>query len=164
MLGAQPFRATHIGIAAFVEAPLLVDLSRQANARADSNFPRRPYGCSKPERPGGAQVDTIESFVDSHGLDKPPWAAREIQHLRSAARPLHSVEALERFERPQQYSRADARFFTAHVHHEGRSIREIHIRMAAFEEQGTISRRLATKSMGGGISWRIGFGFNDAPA
>jgi hypothetical protein len=163
-LFAQALRATHARIAALIKAIEATDLSRQADAPALPDCPCGPNRGSEPKRPGGAKVGTVISPVNLHGPGEASRASHKIAHACGSASALHLLDAIEGLESAQQYPCADAGLLARYVHHERGTVHEKHIAMTMTEKQGMIPRRFSAKRVAGGITGRIAFRLDNAPA
>jgi hypothetical protein len=72
------------------------------------------------------------------------------------------VYAFERLKRTDQDPASNVRGFRGDIEHEMIAVGEVDVGVAAAEKHGASARGGPPKMMGGGIAWRIGFGFDDA--
>jgi hypothetical protein len=164
-LGAQPERAADEGIFSLVEPKSAVGGPRDSDPRADADCAGRTRRSPEPDRAcTGAEVNAIEALVYFQRLGKTPRAAGEIEQARYASVMLHPRNPVERLERSDQDSRADAGNFTRYVEEPARSVRESHVRGAASEKKRIICGRVAGKGVPGGVAHRIPFRLDDSPA
>ncbi len=139
--------------------------SRQADPSCDPGFARWLDGSPKPKRAlPRAQIQTVSRLLDAHRLSQSPGSAGEIHKARYAAIALHDFDTLDRFERPDQHSGANAGLFARDIHHPARTIGKINVGMASCKKKRAVSRRPASKSVRGRITNGIRFRLDDPPA
>ena len=119
---------------------------------------------SEPERAFPAKVEAIQRAVDPQGGGEPPGSARQIAEALDAAPLPHDRNAVQRLQRPDQDTGADARRLARHVQHEGGAVGQVDIGVAALEKQRAVARGHPAIGVPGGVAHDIGLGLDDAPA
>jgi hypothetical protein len=95
---------------------------------------------------------------------QPPWAARQIQQLRSFAMLFHKRDTFERLERPNQDTSGSSVKFARHIEHKMRAVIEIYIRVSRCQVHGTNTRSRSAEVMSGRIARGIRLNFHDPSA
>ncbi len=62
----------------------------------------------EPEGPRPAEIDAVQAKIDIERGGEASWSSRQVAQVLNAPVPLHRVEPLKRFERPDQDAGADA--------------------------------------------------------
>jgi DUF177 domain-containing protein len=119
---------------------------------------------AEPEWAWGAEIGSVEGSVDAEGGGEAARTAGEVEQAGGLAVILHLFDAFKRFERTDEDATADSRDFCAHVEHEVVAVTEINVGVAAAQKHGAIARGWTAKVVRGGITSRVTFGLNDAPA
>jgi hypothetical protein len=160
----KALRTADEGVAAFVEAQ--ESISRVSDTYAD-RLPNRPDGIvafAEPERAPGAEVKTVVTAVDLKRSGKAAGTAAEIKKPSGLAVLAHDLEAIEWFDRSDEYGRGDSGRLAHDIEHEVRAVVEKNVGMARRKIHRTNAWSRATEMMSGGIAGRIGFRFDDAAA
>ena len=93
---------------------------------------------------------------------KTSGAAREVEQASGAAMVLHKLDAIERFEGANENGGGGSGRLTHDIEHEVGAVIEKNIDVALSEIHGADARSRAAEVVAGGITGRIGFGFDDA--
>jgi len=102
--------------------------------------------------------------IDLKSGREAPGAAGEIEKPGGLAVALHELEALQRFEGPNEDRRGGSHGLAHDIEHEVCAIVEKNVGVAMGEIHRTNARSRAAEVMSGGITGRIGFRFHDAAA
>jgi len=130
-------------------------------------FSNRPDGMvafAEPKRALGAEVKTVVTAVDLKRGGKAARTAGEIKKPSGLAVLAHDLEAIEWFERSDEYGRGDSGRLAHDIEHKVRAVVEKNVGMARRKIHRTNARSRAAEMMSGGIAGRIGFRFHDAAA
>ena len=160
----EAFGATDEGIAAFEETKKLIGGTGDADAHALADGARRMADFAEPEFFVFAEVHTIMAAIDLQSLREAAWAAREVQERCGFAMALHDCDSFERFEGANQDGGGGFGRLAYDVEHEVRAVIEKDVDVAGGEVHGFDARRGPAEMMAGGITGRVGFGFDDAAA
>jgi hypothetical protein len=145
-----------------VEAQRKVGVFADPDAWAADNALRRRRRTGEPEaRFGGAEIPTVPFFFDRKSTGEAPGAASEAAVGDAGPAGAHDLESERGFERAQENPAPHARGSCADVEQEMDSVRPVHVRVPAFEEQGGVSFRRATVRVAGPISGEIGLDLHD---
>ena len=170
--GMEGLGSTDVRAAALVEAQEAVSSAGDSDARTLAQEQAERCGVAggapgssangKPERAGGAQIDTVEGAVDLQRGGQPTRTARKVQEAGSVPMLFHPRDTFERLKSADEHAAADSRNFGGDVEHEVIAIAEVNVGMATAQEHGAIARRWTTKVMGGRVTLRVSLGFDNA--
>ena len=160
----QSFGAADKGIAALVETERALGSAGDADANSFADGPGGSSAGSEPERARGAQVHSIMTAINPKSGGKASGAAREVEQASGAAIVLHKLDAIERFEGTNENGGGGSRRLTHDIEHEVGAVVEKNINVALGKIHGADARGWAAEMVAGGITGRIGLGFDNAAA
>ena len=118
----------------------------------------------EPKRSRSAEIDAIDPPVDLECGGQAAGSAGEIEKAGGCSVLLHLLDAIDGFQRADQYAAPYSGNFARDIEHKMIAVAKIDVGMAASQKHRLIARRRPPKVMGGGIARGIGFGFDDAPS
>ena len=152
-------------IATFIKSKSPLSCPRDSDTHTFTDGLRRPSRGAQPQRSFTAKIGAVVALVDAQCRGQPARSARQVANARGfAIFALHHADAFQRFESPEKHACANAGRFARDVDEPGRAIGEMHVSKAALQEKRVIGDRLAAERVSGGISRRIGFCLDNAPA
>ena len=160
----QSFGAADKGISALVETERALGGAGDAYANGFGDGAGGSSDGSEPERARGAQVQSIMTTINSKSGGKASGAAREVEQASGTAIVPHKLDALEWFESANEDGGGGSGRLTHDIEHEVGAVIEKNIDVALSEIHGADARSRAAEMVAGGITGRIGLGFDDAAA
>jgi len=152
------------GRALFKKPKQPVGFLGNANPNACSPHSRAADGGPNPQRPRTAKIGPIQPSVNLKRGGEPTRSACQVRDFSGSSTTHHEVNPIDRLHRSQENTGADAFRFRRDIQCEPAAVNKVNVRVATFQKEGPVARRLPAKGMRRSVPDQICFGFDNPTA